>query len=107
MAFPHTPKPGPISYAEGPRLSRAIQVLSEDQRDQFVDAVNTHLTTGNIQSVQMRGQFLRLVRLTEAGEREENYDFGGAHISQSCLTAMTDCFRTHRVPTKVLMPERP
>jgi hypothetical protein len=107
MAFTYGPKPGPISYAEGPRLSRAIQRLPENQRDQFMDAVKTHVSTGNIQSLQIRGQYLHLVRTTNAGECEEVYDFGGVHISQSCLTAMTDWFRTHRVPTKVLMPKQP
>jgi hypothetical protein len=102
--MPFGPKAPPLSYADGPRLQRAIQALAAAEREAFVAAYNEHLATRNILSLQRLGQFLNVVTLVGDVEALTVFDFGQVSKAQACLTALTDCFRSQNAVTRVLMP---
>lgn len=105
--MPYAQKAPPISYADGPRLQRAIQALGEEQRNSFVAVYNDHLVNHSMQSLQRRGQFLYITLSRDSEETVSIFDFGQAAVAQSCLTALTDCLRGQRAAVKVLMPVAP
>lgn len=98
-------KAEPLSYAEGPRLQRSIQALSAEARLRFVNEFSEHLKSPKIETVQRRGAALYITSREGSKETVEVYDFGVVSGAQSCLTALTDCFRSHGSPVKVLMAE--
>jgi hypothetical protein len=105
--MPFAPKAAPLSFADGPRLDRAINALSVEQRALFVELFKLHLATRHIQSLQRKGQFLYINVESETGDAESIFDFGGQPAAQLGLTALTDCLRSQGVPVKVLMPAAP
>ncbi len=98
-------KAEPLSYAEGPRLDRAIKSLSPEARLRFVTGFNEHLKAPVIRTVQRRGASLYITMGEGAKETVEVFEFEGVGNAQSCLSALTDCFRTHGAPVRVLMAE--
>lgn len=100
-------KPEPLSYAEGPRLDRSLKPLSPEARRQFVTRFYEHVKRSTIHTVQRRGAALYFT--LEEGKKKtvEVFDFGVVACAQSCLTALTDCFRSMGAPVRVLMPEAP
>ena len=94
----------PISYTPTARLTRAVQALTSAERSKLMDVLTRHQTERHIQFVQRRGQFLHVGILESKKETIGIYDFGGAHMAQACLTALTDCLRSERLPVRVLMP---
>ncbi|HRK21252.1 MAG TPA: hypothetical protein PLX06_05560 [Fimbriimonadaceae bacterium] len=107
MVKPNSSKPPPLSYAEGPRLERAIRSLPDTQRNDFVDTLRKHLSAPSISSLQRRGQFLYVTVAEGKKESVGVYDFGQVPRAQSCLTALTDYLRSERAPVRVLMPSSP
>lgn len=71
----------------------------------FVTGFYEHLKAPKIQTVQRRGASLYITVGEGPQETVEVYEFGGVAGAQSCLTALTDCFRSHGTPVKVLMPQ--
>lgn len=107
MNKPTNPKPPPLSYAEGPRLERAIQSLDASERNNFVSILREHLSKPRIQSLQRRGQFLYVTVAEGKNEEVGVFDFGKVPCAQACLTALTDYLRTERMSVRVLMPAAP
>ena len=102
MNKPFAKSPPPISYAEGPRLSRALQSLPYKEQERFLKSYQTHIESPRILSIQRRGH---LIYLTIQGtDTPEIYDFGQEHSAQRVLSALTDCLRANRAAVKILMP---
>lgn len=102
MNKPFQKSAGPISYAEGPRLKRALELLDEVCRRRFAEGYQRHVQEPFYSTVQRCGAVIELTQV-ETGE-VESYDFGQEGRAQQFLTAMTDCFRSEHAPIKVLMP---
>jgi uncharacterized circularly permuted ATP-grasp superfamily protein len=98
-------KAEPLSYADGPRLDRAIKTLSADARLRFVTSFNEHLKSPIIQSVQRCGATLQMVVGTGGKQTVQTFDFSAVARAQCCLTALTDCLRSQGAPVQVLMPK--
>lgn len=92
----------PISYAEGPRLSRALQTLPYKEQERFLKFYQAHLATPRILSIQRRGHMIYFA--IEGTDTPEVFDFGQEHNAQRVLSALTDCLRANRAAVKVLMP---
>lgn len=107
MNKPFNQKPPPLSYAEGPRLERAIQSMTAQQRDDFLTVFRDHLSKQHIQSLQRRGQFLYVTVADGKKESVGVFDFGKVPLAQAGLTALTDYFRAERMAVRVLMPIAP
>lgn len=107
MNKPFAPKPAPISYADGPRLERAMRTLPYEAQVRFLSAYKAHLESQVIQSLQRRGHLLYITMADGKDTRSEVFDFGVETHAQRCLAALTDCLRTNHAPAKVLMPEPP
>lgn len=107
MNKPFNQKPPPLSYAEGPRLERAIQSLPPEQRLDFLTVFRDHLSKQHIQSLQRRGQFIYVTVADGKKEKVDVYDFGKVPFAQAGLTALTDYFRAERMAVRVLMPISP
>src|SRR3989304_493744 len=105
MLYPQ--KAPAISYAERPRLERAMQCLTSKQRVALVALFNQHLADRNIQSLQRRGQFCYITVTEEKGEAVGIYDFGQAPAAQNFLVALADCLGPGHRRVRVLRPEPP
>jgi hypothetical protein len=102
MNKPFTKSATPLSYAEGPRLSRALKALPYKDQERFVTRYKSHLASQNIVSIQRRGHFLFFV--LQGSDAPEVFDFGQEGHAQRVLAAFTDCLRMNSAPVKVLMP---
>jgi hypothetical protein len=100
-----TSKPAPLSYAEGPRLQRAVQVLPYEDQVRFIEWYKSHLQSPRIQSLQRKGHYLHFTIQDGKKQTCEVFDFGDEPHAKMCLAALTDCLRSERAPVKVLMPE--
>lgn len=102
MNKPFAKSPPPISYAEGPRLSRALQTLPYKEQERLLKSYQAHLESPRILSIQRRGHTICLT--IQGTDTPEVYDFGQEHNAQRVLSALTDCLRANRAAVKVLMP---
>jgi len=102
MNKPFSKPAAPISYAEGPRLSRALQTLPYSEQERFLKFYQAHLASPRIQSLQRRGHTIYFA--VEGSDTPEVFDFGQEHNAQRVLSALTDCLRANRAAVKVLMP---
>lgn len=101
MNKPFAKSDPPLSYAEGPRLSRALKALPMAEQERFVNRYKAHLASPNIVSIQRRGH---LIYFTIQGtDAPEVYDFGQEVHAQRVLSAFTDCLRANSASVKVLM----
>ena len=100
-------KEAPLSYSAGPRLDRALNSLSAEDRKTLGALYNKHVVDPVIQTVQRRGQFLYVVSQEADVIATSVFDFGAVAAAQSFLIAMTDCLREQRAPVRVLAPTAP
>lgn len=105
MNKPFAKSPAPLSYAEGPRLSRALKALPFEEQERFVSRYKAHIASPNIVSIQRRGHLIVFTIL--GSEVPEVYDFGQEGHAQRVLAAFTDCLRANSASVKVLMAGSP
>ena len=105
MNKPFAKSPPPLSYAEGPRLSRALKALPYQEQERFVKRYKEHLASPNIAAIQRRGHLLFFT--IQGIDAPEVYDFGQEGHAQRALAAFTDCLRANSASVKVLMAGSP